>query len=158
MTIEHATFVVERSYALPVARVFAAWADPKLKARWFCEPGGHYELDFRVGGREVNRDGTPGGPGYTSVAHYSDIVPNERIVYTYELHAGQALASVSITTVVFAAAAAAAGEGTELTLTEQIAALDGLDTAAARERGMGILLNRLRALPGGPESAAPASQ
>lgn len=141
MSIEHATFVVERSYALSLARVFAAWADPELKARWFCEPGGHYELDFRVGGQEINRDGTPGGAGYTYAAQYRDIVPNERIVYMYELHAGEALASVSLTSVAFRADAE--GHGTELTLTEQIAALDGLDTAAARERGMRSLLGRL---------------
>lgn len=139
MSIEHETFVIKRAYAAPPARVFAAWADPRLKATWFCEPGAEYQLDFRVGGQEVNRDGTPGGPGYTSVADYRDIVENERIVYTYELHAGLELASVSLTTVTFALA----GAGTELTLTEQIAALDGRDTAGARERGMGSLLSRL---------------
>ena len=141
MSIQHATFVVERSYALSPARVFAAWADPELKAGWFCEPGGRCELDFRVGGQEINRDGTPGGPGYTYTAQYRDIVPDERIVYTYELHAGEALASVSLTSVAFDVAAE--GPGTGLTLTEQIAALDGLDTPAARERGMGSLLGRL---------------
>jgi uncharacterized protein YndB with AHSA1/START domain len=137
--IEHATFELRRTYPASRERVFAAWADPELKARWFCEPGGQHELDFRVGGREINRDGTPGGPGYTSIATYSEIVPNERIIYTYELHAGDALASVSLTTVTFAAE----GPGTELNLTEQIAALDERDTAAARERGMRVLLDRL---------------
>lgn len=140
VSIEHATFVVERSYALSSARVFAAWADPELKARWFCEPGGHYELDFRVGGRKINRDGTPGGPGYTYAAEYRDIVPNERIVYTYELHAAEALAPVSSPAWPLGATE---GHGTEMTLTEQIAALDGLDTAAARERDMRSLLGRL---------------
>jgi uncharacterized protein YndB with AHSA1/START domain len=112
MAVEHGTFVLKHAYAAPLGRVFAAWADPRLKAAWFCETGGDHELDFRVGGRKVNRDGTPGGPGYTSV---------------------------SLTTVTFVAA----GEGTELTLTEQIAALDGHDTAAARERGTQLLLDRL---------------
>ena len=46
---------------------------------------------------------------------------------------------MSLTTVLFSAA----GEGTEMTLTEQIAVLDGRDTAAARERGMGLLVRRL---------------
>jgi uncharacterized protein YndB with AHSA1/START domain len=62
------------------------------------------ELDFRVGGREVDRDGTPGGPGYAYVAQHSDIVADERIVFTYELFADGALASVSLTTVALAAA------------------------------------------------------
>lgn len=139
MSVEHETFVVKHTYAVQPGRVFAAWADERLKAAWFCEPGADYELDFRVGGREINRDGTPGGPGYTSVADYREIVTNKRIIYTYELRARDLLASVSLTTVTFAAE----GEGTELTLTEQIAALDGHDTAAARERGMRLLLGRL---------------
>jgi uncharacterized protein YndB with AHSA1/START domain len=66
-------------------------------------------------------------------------VPNERIVYTYELYGGEALASVSVTSVVFVAD----GDGTVLTVTEQIAVLDGRDTRAVRERGVTTLLERL---------------
>jgi hypothetical protein len=64
-----------------------------------------------------------------------------RIVYTYELYAGEALASVSVASVVFVAD----GDGTLLTVTEQIAVLDGRDTRAARERGVTSLLRRLGA-------------
>jgi uncharacterized protein YndB with AHSA1/START domain len=40
--VTHATFTLERSYPVPPARVFAAWADPAAKARWFTpgEDGG----------------------------------------------------------------------------------------------------------------------
>ena len=40
--VTHATFALERSYPVPPARVFAAWADPAAKARWFTpgEDGG----------------------------------------------------------------------------------------------------------------------
>jgi uncharacterized protein YndB with AHSA1/START domain len=65
---EHATFTIERTYDAAPERVFAAWADPAAKARWFGGPGDgdtEYELDFRVGGRELNRGGPPGGPVYT---------------------------------------------------------------------------------------------
>jgi uncharacterized protein YndB with AHSA1/START domain len=34
----HATFVIERDYAARQERVFAAWADPKVKARWLVGP------------------------------------------------------------------------------------------------------------------------
>ena len=51
--VTHATFSLERSYPVPPARVFAAWADPAAKARWFAaEPDAGHELDFRIGGRE----------------------------------------------------------------------------------------------------------
>jgi uncharacterized protein YndB with AHSA1/START domain len=39
-SVTHATFVVERSYDAAPARVFAAWADPAAKARWFASPEG----------------------------------------------------------------------------------------------------------------------
>ena len=37
-SVTHSTFVVERSYDASPARVFAAWADPGAKARWFASP------------------------------------------------------------------------------------------------------------------------
>src|ERR1035438_7768551 len=53
--VTHATFSLERSYPVSAARVFAAWADPAAKARWFAPgPDSGHQLDFRVGGREVN--------------------------------------------------------------------------------------------------------
>jgi uncharacterized protein YndB with AHSA1/START domain len=144
-SVTHATFVVERTYDAPPARVFAAWADPAAKARWFAGPedweaAGH-ELEFRVGGREVSRGGPQGGPVHTYDARYHDIVPDERIVSTYELHVDGTRISVSLATVEFKPA----GAGTRLTYTEQGAFLDGHDTPAQREQGAGALLDALGA-------------
>ena len=50
MTVLHSTFSLERTYPVPPERVFAAWADPAAKKRWFVSKGEH-ELDFRAGGR-----------------------------------------------------------------------------------------------------------
>jgi hypothetical protein len=58
-SVEHATFVVERKYAAPPERAFAAWADPEAKARWFGGAEAHLALDLRVGGRERSRAGAP---------------------------------------------------------------------------------------------------
>jgi uncharacterized protein YndB with AHSA1/START domain len=52
-SVTHATFAVERTYDASPARVFAAWAEPERKARWFGNPDdgvAEFELDFRVGG------------------------------------------------------------------------------------------------------------
>ena len=142
-SVEHATFAVERTYDASPARVFAAWADPEAKARWFGDPDqgvAEYELDFRVGGREINR-GTVEGQTYTYEARYQDIVPDERIVYAYDMHADEARISVSLGTVELRPD----GEGTRLTYTEQGAFLDGLDTAEQRRQGTGGILDALGA-------------
>src|ERR1700681_623372 len=139
----HETFVIERLYHVPVAQTFKAWADPTLKARWFAGSadalGGDYHLDFRVGGREVNRGGPPGGPVYTYESEFRDIIPEQRIVYTYEMYADEARISVSVATVLFS------GDGTrtQLVVTEQGVFLDGLDTVAQREEGTRSLLDSL---------------
>ena len=66
-------------------------------------------------------------------------MPDERIVYSYVMHAGDALISVSVTTVEFAPAPS----GATLTFTEQGVFLDGADTPAIREKGTGELLDAL---------------
>jgi uncharacterized protein YndB with AHSA1/START domain len=155
-TVDLDTFVIERTYTVPVAQVFHAWSDPKLKARWFAGSvdalDAGYELDFRVGGREVNRGGPPGGPVYTYESQFRDIVPEERIIYTYEMYAGENRISVSVATVQFHSE----GATTRLVLTEQGVFLDGHDTAAQREEGTRSLLESLAAFLHGDVATAPS--
>jgi uncharacterized protein YndB with AHSA1/START domain len=145
-SVEHGTFVVERSYEVSPERAFAAWADPKAKARWFVDEDANLELDFRVGGQERHSGTAPDGNAYRYEARYQDIVPGERIVYTYEMHLGEMRISVSLATVEFRPA----GKGTRLVLTEQGVYLDGYDDAGSRERRTKALLDQLEAaLTGG---------
>jgi uncharacterized protein YndB with AHSA1/START domain len=140
-SVTHATFTVERTYDASPARVFAAWAEPAAKARWFGDPDQgveEFELDFRIGGREFNR-GKVEGQDYTYEARYQDIVPDERIVYAYDMHAGGSRISVSLGTVEFEPD----GAGTRLTYTEQGAYLDALDTPEQRQQGTGGLFDAL---------------
>jgi uncharacterized protein YndB with AHSA1/START domain len=140
-SVDHSTFVVERTYPATPARVFAAWADQEAKARWFGNPDDgveEFELDFRVGGREFNR-GVVEGSAYTYEARYQDIVPDERIVYAYDMHMGDQRISVSLGTVELTPD----GNDTRLTYTEQGAFLDGLDSAAQRRSGTGALFDAL---------------
>ena len=141
--VTHATFSLERSYPVPPARVFAAWADPATKARWFTpSPDSGHQLDFRVGGREVATGGPEGGPLMTFETLYRDIVPEQRIVYTSTLSAGADLMTVSLTTVEFTPGE---GGGTRLVLTEQGAFLDGQEQPAWREQGTADQLEALAA-------------
>lgn len=143
LSATHATFVVERSYDASPARVFAAFALPEQKAQWnSCHTewenhGG--EFDFRVGGRETSRVGPAGGAVHGFEAHYHDIVPNHRIIYSYQMSVDDARISVSLTTITFETE----GSGTRLVFTEQATFLDGHQDPAEREAGTGIGLDRL---------------
>jgi uncharacterized protein YndB with AHSA1/START domain len=137
--VTHASFSIERSYSAPVGQVFAAWADPGAKARWFAGPDSEHQLDFRVGGREIARGQGQDGTELTFESCYHDVVPGERIVYTSVLSAGPRVATVSITTVELSAA----GNGTRLVLTEQGTFLDGLEQPNWREQGTSDQLDAL---------------
>jgi uncharacterized protein YndB with AHSA1/START domain len=138
--VTHASFTLERSYPVPPARVFAAWADA-LKSRWFAGGGAcpNHQLDFRVGGREVATGGPEGGPLMTFESLYREIVVPERIVYTSTMSADADVITVSLTTVEFKAA----DGGTQLVLTEQGAFLDGREEPAWRENGTADQLKAL---------------
>jgi uncharacterized protein YndB with AHSA1/START domain len=140
-SVEHATFVVERTYDDAPDRVFAAWSDRRTKARWWGISVDVHELDFRVGGSELQWGIDPNGNPYTFQALYRDIVPDTRIVYTYDMLRDTTRISVSLATVEFRPD----GDATHLVYTEQGAFLDGHDTPARREHGMGGLLDALRA-------------
>jgi uncharacterized protein YndB with AHSA1/START domain len=134
-SVTHSTWVLERTYDAAPARVFNAWADKAAKSHWFGgDEADRWDLDFRVGGREVIV-----GQTYSFEALYQDIVPDERIVYSYEMTMDGARISVSLGTVQLEQT----GGGTRLTYTEQGAYLDGLDTADQREEGTGELLDAL---------------
>ena len=142
-SVRHAKFTIERIYPAARERVFKAFADPRSKAKWFIGPDNwdksNHMLDFRVGGKETVSGGPPGGQVHYYNATYQDIVPNERIVTTYEMHLDKARISVSLATVEFKAA----GSGTKLILTEQGAFLDGFDKPELREEGTKGLLDQL---------------
>jgi len=141
-SIAHGTFVIERDYPHPAAKVFAAFAMLELKQHWF---GGEEsaadlrEFDFRVGGRELRKGRMPDGGEYTFDVTYQDIVADNRIVYTYDMHIGGRRISVSLAVIELKPTRA----GTHLTVTEYGAFLDGLDTVDKREGGTKWLLDKL---------------
>jgi uncharacterized protein YndB with AHSA1/START domain len=126
----HDTFAIERTFPASPSRVFAAFASKEAKDAWgdtgdLSEPGpdaGDTEFDFRIGGRERFGIGFQ-GTSFRYDALYYDIVPDQRIIYSYEMYANDARISVSVATIEFAATP----EGTALTWTEQGAYLDGFD-------------------------------
>jgi uncharacterized protein YndB with AHSA1/START domain len=145
-SVRHATFVIERRYPAEPRRVFAAWADGEARQIWMDDPdfksdGTAYELDFRVGGHERFGGLGPDGSTYRCEALIYDIVPDRRIIYSYEMYAGEARMSVSLTTVEIAPHP----DGVQLTYTEHGAWLDDMDTPEAREGGWKDILGNLDA-------------
>jgi uncharacterized protein YndB with AHSA1/START domain len=142
----HQSFDIERIYKATPERVFAAWSDPAIKSRWFIGPAGwslvRRELDFTAGGTEVLHGKFTDGSETFFSARYHEIVPNQRIVYVYDMHVKGRLHSVSLATVEFSEV----GSATRMLFTEQVAFLDGTDAnagCASRLHGTAAHLDRI---------------
>lgn len=149
-TTTHGSFVIERSYSASPQRVFAAWADPAAKRAWFVEGEGwdikSYELDFREGGAERSKflflkgEDTFGEKTvFGNDTVFNEIIPNERIIFTYSMDRNGVRFSVSLATVEFKPD----GKGSRLILTEHGAFFDDADGIKMREQGWQELLQKL---------------
>ena len=102
-SVVHASFHLERTYDAPVARVWKALTDESAKQKWFGGTDGSWELlerhmDVRVGGSERVKGRWEGGVVSTFDAIYHDVIPNERLVYSYVMHLDDKKISVSLAT------------------------------------------------------------
>lgn len=151
-TTTHGSFVIERTYSAAPQRVFAAWADPAAKRAWFVEGEGwdiqSYEIDFREGGAErstflfLKGEETFGERTvFGNETVFNEIVPNERIIFTYSMDRNGKRFSVSLATVEIKPA----DSGARLIFTEHGAFFDGADGVKMREAGWNELLGKLDA-------------
>jgi uncharacterized protein YndB with AHSA1/START domain len=145
-SVVHASFHLERHYHAAPDRVWAALTDQAAKANWFGGPPGEWTLierfmDVREGGRERAAGRWASGVVSKFDAIYHDVVPHERLVYSYAMHLDDKKISVSLATMQLTSK----NGGTTLRVTEQGAFLDGYDDAGSRELGTGYLLDRLGA-------------
>ena len=122
-----------------------ALTDPAAKAKWFAGGNGYTqlvrEMDARPGGREVLKGRWDSGVVSSFEATYHDVIPDERVVYSYVMHLDDRKISASLATLELKPAND--GAGTRLVMTEQGAFLDGYDDAGSRERGTQFLLDML---------------
>ena len=139
----HATINLERQFPVPPERVFAAFSDPAKKRKWFAEGEGlkvdSYELDFRVGGREITRMHFAEFPACTNDTYFLVIVPNQRLVIAYTMTMNVAAFSSSQATFEFTDTQS----GTTMLFTEQAAFFERSDGPKLREEGWSKLFDQL---------------
>jgi uncharacterized protein YndB with AHSA1/START domain len=133
----HGSFTIEREFDAKPERVFKAFGDADARKRWFVGPPGWVQTerssDFKVGGVEIVAGDWPDGRNSRFTCRYEDIIPGERIVYSYHMHISGLHISISLATVEFVAS----GTGTKLTFTEHATFLNGYDDPGAANRKVG---------------------
>ncbi len=131
--------VISKTIAAPVDRVYGAWTTPELMKRWFA-PSDEMtvpiaDVDLTIGGRYRLQMRNSDGDNHTIVGTYEEIVPNEKLVFSWQWEGSDLVTRVTV-------ALRALAEGhTELTLTH-----DGFPDAQIRDKhqqGWGGCLGRL---------------
>jgi uncharacterized protein YndB with AHSA1/START domain len=147
-SIIHNTFAINRIYPKAPEVVFAAFADPEKKKRWYGESPSHkieeFVMDFRAGGSERFRyrfnEGSPlAGKILSNEGKYEEIVMNRSIVISSSMSVEGKRVSVSLVTIELLPAAG----GTELICTHQGAFFEGSGGPEMREMGWRTLFDRL---------------
>jgi uncharacterized protein YndB with AHSA1/START domain len=85
MNASTVTLELKKVVNVPRAKVFAAWTQPAVVKTWFA-PGAmivpRAEIDLRVGGKyTIEMKGDDGT--HTVGGSYKEIVPNEKLVFTW---------------------------------------------------------------------------
>ena len=81
------SLTIVRRMKAPPAKVYAAWTDPEQIVRWFYPGSGEMlsaEADARVGGRYNIVFRAEDGEQHNCLGEYLEVVPNERLVMTWE--------------------------------------------------------------------------
>ncbi len=143
MPLQHQTFCIERTYAARPERVYRAFASLEARMAWFVPPKGwttrDRAMDFREGGSESVTSVEPGGRSHHFDAHFHELVPGRRLVFSYDMDMDGVRSSTSLTTVELEPS----GKGTALRFTETVVFLRGEDGFASREEGSCGLLQQL---------------
>jgi uncharacterized protein YndB with AHSA1/START domain len=144
----HDTFSIENTYGVPPAEAFAAFAMLDKKKQWYADSDTYdvlkYDMDFRVGGSEVLIGKMlPETPVAGAILKWSsvftDVKPNDRIIFSQVVEMNDWRISCSLITVEFLAATA----GCLVRLTHQAVYFEGADGPEMRKMGWDLLLNKL---------------
>ena len=85
------SLALKRRLSAPAPKVYAAWTDPEKIVHWFgpqqaTQDSVRAEMDVRVGGRYRIRFKTDNGESHEVGGEYKEVVPNERLVFSWAWH------------------------------------------------------------------------
>ena len=85
------SLTLKRRFNASPEKVYAAWTDPQKLIRWFGPPTVvpetvKAEIDLRVGGRYRISFTAQDGEYFEAGGLYREVVPNERLVFTWAWH------------------------------------------------------------------------
>ena len=118
MTQTHQQIVVEVSKVInaPVEKVFKAWTEPDQLGKWLrgcAEMDSRVEQDVRVDGQyRIECVTSCDGKFHVMTGTYKEIVPNEKLVFSWNNNYDQFPAKDTLVTVTFVAR----GKATEVTI------------------------------------------
>jgi len=113
---------IKRTFAAPLPTLFDAWTKPERMKKWFLMPSPGmestiHEVDLRVGGKIRAEVQNKEGKTHRLLAVFKEIVPREKLVYSWTWEEGMPGGGESLVTVQFRQM----GESnfTEVTLTHE---------------------------------------
>lgn len=81
------SLTLKRRLNAPPEKVYAAWTQAEQLVRWFGPDAGpvhHAETDVRVGGRYAIAFSTEDGERHHVSGTYHEVVPNEKLAFTWQ--------------------------------------------------------------------------
>lgn len=141
-SLKHQTVRMKKMFRAPRNDVYHFFASVKKRMEWSAPKGDSIKYsrsEFRVGGVDVFRCGTPKILEYQGLVQYHDIEKNRRIVYTETMSHGKRRLSSALITTEFLENEA----GTQVVLTAQVTSFDGADMAKAYRAGWSSVLKNL---------------
>ncbi|MEZ5285206.1 MAG: SRPBCC family protein [Vicinamibacterales bacterium] len=139
---------MRRTFAFPRRLVFEAHSKPEYISRWWGPRGSELiscDMDFRPGGAWRFVVGKPGGQQYAFRGEYKEVVPPERLVYTFEFEGMPG--SITVDAITFTE-----HEGhTTLTCVSRMDSIEARDAmlASGMEKGAAETYDRLEEMLGG---------
>jgi len=90
---------INKNLPANINKVWKAWTNADDLAAWFCPEGMTatvHEMDVKVGGKYRITMAPPEGDTYTAIGEYKEVVPNEKLVFSWQWEGDEQVSEVTI--------------------------------------------------------------